>query len=261
MAQNRYTTAAGTHPDVIRAQVEAGKLENRYRTLLDLQQPIIARLNSALNRPVDAIIPQPTKIRFNEVDLTDNELLSKLIHENPQLKALDFEITQNKKSIDLARKDYYPDLTFGLNIIDTDNSPVSSPSDNGKDPVIASVSINIPLWREKYAAGVRQAQSRYLAASYQRKQKANSLSSQLKLVLFKFRDAQRKIDLYRNALIPKAKESLKVTESAFRSAKSNFTDIIDAQRILLEFALSYEQALTDQAKALAKIEMLIGRKI
>jgi len=103
VAQSRYKAAAGTHPDVIRAQVEMGKLEDRYRTLLDLQHPIVARLNAALNRPVESDIPSPTKIQFDEVDVADQELLAKLITENPELKALDFEITQNKKSIELTR--------------------------------------------------------------------------------------------------------------------------------------------------------------
>jgi outer membrane protein TolC len=261
VAQSRYKAAAGTHSAVIRAQVEMGKLEDRHRTLLDLQHPVVARLNAALNRPVEAKIPWPTALKFEEVDVADEELLAKLVTENPELKALDFEITQNKKSVDLAKKDYYPDFTFGLNVIDTDDSPVGNPSDSGTDPVIASVSINIPLWREKYAAGVRQARSRYFASRGKRKQKANSLSSQLKMTMYRFRDAERKIDLYRNALLPKAKESLKVTESDFRAASGSFTDLIDAQRILLEFALSYERALVDRSQSLAKLEMLVGREI
>ncbi len=218
VAQSRYKAAAGTHPDVIRAQVEMGKLEDRYRTLLDLQHPIVARLNAALNRPVEAEIPSPTEIQFEEVDVADQELLAKLITENPELKALDFEITQNKKSIELAKKDYYPDFTFGLNLIDTDDSPASNPSDNGKDPVFASVSINIPLWHKKYAAGVRQARSRYFAARGQRRQKANSLSSQLKMTLYSIRECERKIDVYRGALFHKVNEPLLVTQSGLQAA-------------------------------------------
>jgi outer membrane protein TolC len=214
-----------------------------------------------LNRPVEADIPSPTEIQFDEVEVADQELLAKLITENPELKALDFEIMQNKKNIELAKKDYYPDFTFGLNVIDTDDSSAGNPNDNGKDPVIASVSFNIPLWQDKYAAGVREAKSRYSAARGQRGQKANSLSSQLKMTLYSFRDSERKIDLYRNALLPKAKESLKVTESGFRAARSSFTDLIDAQRILLEFALSYERALANRSQSLAKLEMLVGREI
>ncbi|MDD5134803.1 MAG: TolC family protein [Phycisphaerae bacterium] len=261
VAQSRYKAAAGTHPDVIRAQVEMGKLEDRYRTQLDLQQPIVARLNAALNRPVDANIPWPTEIQFNDIAIIDQELLARLVVENPELKALDFEITQNKKNIELAKKEYYPDFTLGLGIIDTGDAIAGNPRDNGKDPVIAMVSVNIPLWHEKYSAGVREARSRYLAARGERTEKINSLSSTLKMALYRFRDAERKIDLYRDALLPKAEESLKVTESGFRTATATFTDLIDAQRILLEFALSYERALADRSQSLAKLEMLVGQQI
>jgi cobalt-zinc-cadmium efflux system outer membrane protein len=226
-----------------------------------MKAPLAARLNAALNRPVDAKMAPPLKIEFHEVELVDNEQIAKLLQSNPELKALDHEIIQNRKSIELAAKDYYPNFTFGVNVIDTGDSLVGNPSDNGKDPVVASVSMNIPLWRNKYAAAKRQARYNFYAAKRQHQQKANSLSSKLKMTLYRFRDAERKIDLYGDALLPKARESLKVTESGFRSAQGSFTDLIDAQRILLEFALSYERALADRSQSLAEIEMLIGTEI
>ncbi len=261
VARSRYKAAVGSHPDVIRAQVETGKLEDRYQTLLDLRQPIVARLNAALNRPVEADIPWPSEIEVKDAHVVDKELLTELTVENPELKALDFEIDRNKHVIELARKDYYPDINLGLNFIDTDASSLGNPPDNGKDPVVAMISLNLPLWREKYDAGVWEARARYYAAKQDRAEKTNSLSSELKLALYRFRDAKRKIDLYGDALLPKARESLKVTESDFRGAAGNFTDLIDAQRILLEFALAYERALADYAQSLAKLEMLVGREM
>jgi outer membrane protein TolC len=261
VARSRYKTAAGTHPDVIRAQVELGKLEDRYRSLLDMRQPVIAGLNAALNRPVDMNIPMPDEIVTEQVEIVDTQLLTELTKNNPQLKELDFEIAQNKQRIDLAGKSYYPDFTLGLSFIDTGDAFASNPSDSGKDPVIASVSVNLPLWTGKYDAAVSQARYEHIASIRQKKATTNSLSSDLKMALYRFRDAERKIDLYRDALLPKAKESLKVTEAGFRTAGGGFTDLIDAQQILLEFSLSYERALADRAKALAKLEMLVGKEI
>jgi outer membrane protein TolC len=261
IARSRYKTAAGSHPDVVRAQVETGKLEDRYQTLLDLRQPVVARLNAALNRPAEAEIPWPGEITIEDVNVVDVELLGQLVAENPELQALDFEISRNKRAIELAKKDYYPDFNLGLNFVDTDSSPVGSPPDDGKDPVIAMISLNLPLWRDKYDAGVREAKARYYAARQDRTEKTNSLSSQLKLASYRFRDAERKIDLYGNALLPKARESLKVTESGYLATTGTFTDLIDAQRIFLEFALAYERALADRAQSLAKLEMLVGREI
>ncbi|MBW8014668.1 MAG: TolC family protein [Planctomycetes bacterium] len=261
VARSRYKAAAGGHPDVIRAQVEMGKLQDRYQTQLDLKAPVIARLNAALNRPVGAEVPAPSQIEFNEVEVVDQEQLAMLLQTNPELKALGHEIIQNEKRIALAKKDYYPDFTFGVNVIDTGDSIVGDPRDNGKDPVVALISINIPLWRDKYAAAKRQARHKYHAAKRLRTEQTNSLSSKLKMVMYRFRNAERKIDLYGDALLPKAKESLKVTESGFRSGQSSFTDLIDAQRILLEFALSYERALANRSQSLAEIEMIVGSEI
>ena len=261
VALSRYKAGATRHPDVVRAQVEIGKLEDRYQSLLDLREPIVARLNAALNRPAEAEIPWPGEIDVEDVNIVDEELLVRLAAENPELQALDFEIDKARRSIELAKRDYYPDFNLGLNFIDTDDSSVGSPPDDGKDPVIAMISLNLPLWRDKYDAGVREARAEYYAARHQKKEKTNSLSSQLKMASYRLRDARRKIDLYGDALLPKARESLKVMESGYLAATGSFTDLIDAQRIFLEFALAYERALTDHAQSLAKLEMLVGREI
>lgn len=261
VARSRYKAAAGMHPDVVRAQVETGKLEDRYRTLLDLRQPIVARLNAALNRPFETDIPWPGEIAIEDVNAVDEELLSRLAAENPELQALNFEINKSRRAIELAKKDYYPDLNFGLNFVDTDDSSVGNPRDNGKDPVIAMISLNLPIWRDKYDAGVLEAKAQFYAARQDKKEKTNSLSAELKMASYRLRDAKRKIDLYGNALLPKARESLKVTESGYLASTESFTDLIDAQRIFLEFALDYERALADHAQSLAKLEMLVGREI
>jgi outer membrane protein TolC len=261
VARSRYKAAAGAHPDVVRAQVEIGKLEDRYQSLLDLREPIVARLNAALNRPAETDIPWPSEIDVEDVNTVDEELLVRLAAENPELQVLDFEIGKTRRAIELARREYYPDFSLGLNFIDTDDSSVGSPPDNGKDPVIAMISLNLPLWRDKYDAGVREARAEYYAARHQKKEKTNSLSSQLKMASYRLRDARRKIDLYGDALLPRARESLKVTESGYLAATSSFTDLIDAQRVFLEFALAHERALTDHAQSLAQLEMLVGREI
>ncbi len=62
VARARFKVGAARHPDVIRAQVELGKLEDRLETLQDLRVPVVARLNAALNRPPAAPLPWPGDI-------------------------------------------------------------------------------------------------------------------------------------------------------------------------------------------------------
>ena len=185
-----------------------------------------------------------------------------LARTNPDLKALDFEISSQKLRIALAKKDYFPDVSLSVDYIDTAASTGGrNPSDDGKDPVVAMVSVNLPIWRDKLAAAVRQARHRRLAARHQKVQRTDRLHSQMKMIVYRFRDAARKIGLYRDTLLPKARQSLKVTEASFRTGKASFIDLVDSQRILLDFELAYERALADHAQRLAELEMLVGQEL
>ncbi|MBA7700831.1 hypothetical protein ES703_109556 [subsurface metagenome] len=48
VARTRYMAAAGSHPDVIRAQVELAKIEDVLKSLEELREPTVARLNAVL---------------------------------------------------------------------------------------------------------------------------------------------------------------------------------------------------------------------
>ena len=260
--RTRYKVAAASHPSVIRAQVELGKLDDRMRTLEDLRGPIVARLNAALNRPAGTPLPWPKAIEDQQVSITDDELLAWMTQSNPQVGALDFEIARRKHQIELAKKDYFPDITLGMDYIDTAKSTGGRhPSSDGKDAIIAMVSVNIPIWWEKLSAGVREADHRHRAAIHEKAQAINALSADVKLAAYRFRDADRRIDLYGDTLLPKARESIKATDAAFRAGKASFTDLIDAERVLLEFALAHERALADKGQRLAELEMLVGKEI
>ena len=262
VARARFKTAVGGHPDVVRAQVELGKLDDRLRALTELRGPVVAGLNAALNRPHDAPLPEPSGAIPEPERFSDQTLFAKLPDHNPDWRALDAEVRRAGRNVKLARKAYYPDVTVGVDYIDVATSSGGrSPSDDGKDPVVAMVSLNLPVWRAKLDAGVREARRRKLSAAHARTQKANDLNAELKLALYRFRDAERKIDLYRDTLLPKARQSFKVTQAAYRTGKAGFSDVVDAQRVLLEFELSAQRALVDRARRLAKLEMLVGGEI
>ena len=262
VVRTRYKAAAASHPDVIRAQVELGKLDDRLRAMKALQGPLAAQLNAAMNRPSAEGLPWPVRIDQQKPAMTDEQLLAWQGEANPELLALDSEAEAHKRNIDLARKDYFPDVTVGVDYIDTaDAIGAMRPSDSGKDPVVAMVSINVPIWWDRLSAGVREARARYRSVKHARIDKANALAAELELALYRFHDAERKVNLYRDTLGPKAEQAFKTTEAAYRGGAADFTDLIDAQRILLEFQLAGERALADVGRHLGHVEMLVGREI
>lgn len=246
---------------VLKAQVELGKLEDRLQSLNDLRGPVLARFNAALNRPISALMPWPRRFDVKDMSLADNELSATLEAYNPELKVLAERISEEETGVQLAKTDFWPDFTLGIDYIDTGASTMSGVSDGGKDPLVVMGSMSLPLWWGKYRAGLREAETRLAAARKTLAEKENLLSAELQLTLYKFRDAQRKASLFRDTLTPLAKNSLDVAEQSYKAGKVDFLELIDAQRLLLEFQLSYQRAVADREQQLAHVETLIGKEV
>jgi cobalt-zinc-cadmium efflux system outer membrane protein len=261
VARARYSAGATPYADVVKTQVQLGRLEDRFKTLQDLRRPLMAKLAASTNLPPDTEFPWPPAVPVMLLCLTDEELFKELPEHSPQLKRFEYLEAREKAGIELAKKEYYPDVTFGIEDIITGPALMPNTPDSGKDAVIASVTVNIPFWWEKRKAAVRESQAKLASATKGGEALKRSLLSDMELALYKYRDAQRKIDLYRNTLIPKADEALGVTLEAFQAGIRSSLDLIDAEKTLLEFELSYIRALADQAQRVAELEWLFGKEI
>ena len=264
VARARYRGGLGRHGAVIKAQVELGKLEDRLRAQRDMKRPLAARLNAALSRPALAPVAVSDDLPAVDFDREDQELIDLLRTSNPNLRAIEATAAREELAVELAKKNFYPDLTIGVDYVATGDAKAAGmapPADSGKDPVMAMASVNLPIWRDRYRAQERETRARYRAAVSEREEKENQLVAQLEMALFGLRDGDRKIALYRDSLIPKAEQALSVIQQAFAAGESGFLELIDAQRVLLEFQLSFERARTDRARRRAEIEMLIGSDI
>jgi outer membrane protein TolC len=246
---------------VIQAQVELGKLDDRLRSLEALQEPIVAKLNAALNRPTHLPLPWPRSLPEFAASFTDEQATEWLAESNPDLQRLDHLAAKEEAGIRLARKNYYPDISLGVDYVDTDDALNPDMADSGKDPVMAMVSINLPIWYGKYRAAEREARLRKAAVEADHDDTEKRLGADLELALYHYRDAERKIDLYGDTLVPKAEQSLSVAQQGFEAGKTSFISLIDAERLLLEFQLAEHRAQADRGQRLAQIEMIVNREL
>lgn len=261
IATSRYTTGSANHADVIRPQVELGKLEDRLNSLRDYQKPLAAKLNSLMDRPENTKIPFPESIPVMSIMDSDESLFTELLQSNPNLDYLESIQKKEEANKALAERNYYPDFTFGIDVTEVDDSRNPGVTGDGQNPVMTTMSFNVPLWLDARSAAVEEGNAKILAAKRNRIGLQRSLKADLEMALYKYRDAGRKINLYRDTLIPKAEQSLGVSLEAFMTGQSTSLDLIDAEKTLLELQLAYYRALTDQAQRLAEIETIVGREL
>jgi len=252
VARTKYMAAAAGHPDMIRAQVELARLEDRLKTLEDLRGPIVAMLNAVLNRRSFKMLPWPAKEKFQPVQVSRQKIIEILKTKNPELAALDFEVEVAERGVELSKKKFWPDIGVGIDSIQTDG---------GDDAVILMFTLNLPVWRDNYKAAHRQAQANVRQRSQQKTQAENTIIARAERTLYDFEDSNRKIKLYGDILIPKAEELLGASETAYQAGTIDFLSLINAQQKLLEFQLRHERAVTDNQQKLAELEMLAGAQL
>jgi outer membrane protein TolC len=257
VARTKHLTMETGHPDVIRAQVEIAKMEDVLRGLNQLREPTVSRLRTALTLPADTNLLWPRAEEFNVAELEYERLVNLLSRKNPELAGLNFEAMAAKSRIELAKKNFYPDIGVGVEWTEFERSGGMS----GRDSVALMFQINLPLWRDSYSAGERQAQAMAASIEQQRIDTENTLLTKTAQAYYEYRDSVRKIRLYRDTLIPKGKELLQASEAAYRGGTIDFLSLIDAQRMLLDYHLSYQRSLVDNRQKLAELEMLTGTEL
>ncbi|MCB0274519.1 MAG: TolC family protein [Calditrichaeota bacterium] len=256
--QSTYRTGNTAYTELIKVQIEQEKLTDRLRDLQEMQRPARARLNAALNRPPQGGLPRPALPAPEEQTTPDSVLHRQLQERNPDLLAANFRIEKAQTSLSLARKSSLPDLTLGMDFIDTGEALNPATAESGKDPVMATVSINIPLWFGKNRAAVDLARAQVQAAGAQHRFRENSLATRLEKVLFETREANRRIVLYRDNLIPRTQQALSVVRSAFQAGEAGFVEMVDLQRSLLEFQLTLARETVTLSQKQAELDLLTG---
>jgi len=258
VALRQYSSGAAPQSVVLRAQVELGRLEERLRSLEDQKRPLRAALNAELDRPVETDIAWADSIDTRPLPLSIEDLRLLTLNGNPQLRAVSSLVAKEAAASDLAGKNSIPDVTLGAEIIDTGRAEIQGVKDSGKNAVVASVKVNLPLWRSRFGAERSEAEAQHSAALHERLQLENQLLAKLEWAHFELRDAERRAELYAHNLLPRGRQSLEVTENAFITGQATFLDLVDAQRVLLEFQLAEKRALTDRANWRAELEQIVG---
>ncbi len=255
VVRTRFEAGAVPHADLVRIEVETEKLRDRLEELRQRRRPRRAALNQVLGRPHDAPLPRPAGPPRIELPLEEAELFELALEHSPQLLARRHEIDRAGDMKALAGKAYYPDITVGVMRMEEGMGGM------GPDINAAMVSLNIPLWRGSYDAGVREARARLRAGRRSLADAEYMVQVQLENALFRHRDARRRSELFETYLLPRAEESLAVSETAYRAGQVDVIELLDAQRELLNLELELERAHIEWFTSIGDIERLLGGSV
>lgn len=259
VASARYRAGSATQQDVLRTEVELYSLINETITHEQRRSAAAARLNSLLDRPVDAPLPRPAPFDLAAVEWRLPEAIDRAVRDNPRLAHVRDEIRRDLEAIRLARQQYLPDfsLGFGYSLIGGGLSPVATGSDNWSLPV----GLTLPIWWQRIRAGILEANARALTDVERYQALRNVIFFGLQDTLVKIDTEYRRAVLFRDLLIPRAWQTVEVSTAAYRAGELEYTALIDNWRKWLDFSLAYHGALARLEQRFADLQQLIGARI
>lgn len=248
-ARQQFSAGRTTLQDVLRLQIEQDQLKNQIENLIDSRKALKAELKAALGSGADEADP-PIPVRFDSSgDSPDaDKIMEMALQHNPSIQRMAAEVYQARTMIDLARKAGVPDFSVGIEADFTSGPITAAPS----------MSLSLPIWRDKISAQIASAQAVVNAADARLSSEMIQLAADLAIMLVSHRESVRNIDFLENLLLPKGQQSLQAALAGYASGKTGFLDVIDSYRQLTGFDLSLVEARTQRELTLSYLSLLIA---
>jgi outer membrane protein, heavy metal efflux system len=248
-AQVQAQSGRATLQDVLRAQIEQERLRTEIENLEDSRNTLLAQLKAALGlTAADPEPPVPHGFEPTSLQLTSEQLLASALERNPRLKQMEAEVRVAETGIRLAHQSTLPDFNFGIEA-DVKASPAMWRP---------SMGVTLPIWRDKIAAEIAAAQARKSAARARLNAEQIQLAVEFADKTFMYREASRNLGLLTGSLLPKARQSFEIAHAAYSAGRTDFINLLDAERSLLEFQLAEVEARTRRELALTELSLLIA---
>jgi len=257
VAQFHYSSGRRNQQDVIRAQLELSKLDDRLLDIHTQQDKLKAELGVLIDKPVEwvKLVPDLPELGL-DIDITQ---MTDNLHLHPNLLAARSIVENSQKDVSLAREAYKPGMMLG----------VTYGARNGENPagidrpdfLSVMVTLDVPLFKDKR-------QDRKLAASQHKLNASQSMFDQQYLDLkqdlekthAELKRVQQRWQLYTSSLLPQAKQNSEASLFAYQNDRTDFSTLMRANMSELNTRLKSIRINVNRVKVQARLRYLAGEE-
>lgn len=237
-ANSRYATGNGNQVDVLRVEMETGRLSAESKAL---QSQILAAqtmLNTNMSRAADAVVPTLILPALDQPIPDAEKAIARAIENRPELKIGSAEVERANADIKVMNSMYSP---MGMVRVG-----YASTMAEGRGAMLM-VGVSVPLWREKLRSGVAEAQAMSRMAhadldAMRRMVKGEVIAARQELMA-----AQTRYTSLRDDVVPRAERLIAPTLATYSSGQGSLLPVIEAM-----------QTLRDTHSALIMAESAVG---
>jgi outer membrane protein, heavy metal efflux system len=249
VANTRLGVGQASPQDVLDAEVEVSRIEERRGQLFQRKAILEARLSRLLFRADAPPFATPAAVTPTALPGKLDDLLRIADAESPVLHEKARLVAQAARRLDLARRDRRPDFSVNFTYhnrgsIDpyyTFGGTVTLPNLHGRQKSAIEESV-ADLGGARSGADMARAEVRYQVTEAYRMAETS----------------ERLLRLYDEGILKQARLSLDSALAQYRVGKGDFLTLVTSWRRLLDYDLTYHEQLAEHEKALARLAVHVG---
>ena len=243
------------------ARVDLLKIDTRLASVraedIDLeneQQILVGQLNALMGRPVDSPVVAQISLPHPEVTISADQAALAATTGNTQYQLAEAQTKLAQKSVDLAKSQLRPTLSFSAELFKQSSDPFSVYHGGA----IAGFSFNYPIFDRPLNHRVQEAKSLELEDRSRSDQARLDAMQRARTATLQLRDAEARIQATQSS-IAEAREALRIEQEKLKYGRGIIEHVLDAQAALLTSEADYYRALSDYAIATASLKRETGQ--
>jgi len=256
ISRSKYESGTETAANTLVAETDHSKLLEARRDLERNLSDAQSELNTLMNRDAFAPLGAPMDAPMSAMNLSVSRLRLLTLAQRPEIQMARAKIDSEKSKVQLARRAWIPDPALSV------KGQRYNEASQAVSELDAGISFTVPwINPRKYSAGVREAGENLKAAEHGLDREQNEALRMLRDQLEKIETAHHHVDLFRDRLLPQARQAFEANRFSYESGKASFLDWITAQRNMRDLEAMARAHLADYQVAVAELESIIGAEL
>jgi outer membrane protein, heavy metal efflux system len=256
ISQTMYSVGDGRQADVLRAQVEVARMTEDITRMESMRASIAAQLAAILNVRTDTALAVSRLPALPDTLPSLDALIAEANRSRPMITAGEQDLRAAELGEKLAHKEIWPDLEVGVQY-------GWRSGDMGAERMGSlMLGATIPIYARSRQLKMRdEANAMRVIAAAELEAMRSETRGRITELYADFTRARNLRRLYATTVLPQAEGAITASFAAYRVGDVNFMTLLDNQMVVNRYrqeAISLEAA---QGKAIAEIEMLLGRSL
>ena len=250
VTEARYAAGKAAQQDVFKAQLQLSMLDLK-RVDIDRERHLReAEINSLLSLPSNTPLPPPGEPHVGPIPETLADMQTIARERSPE-RVRDQKLAERAEtSLNLARRDYYPDyaVTGGYYTM------------GGMPPFYSfRADIRIPLYfRSKQRAEVTEQAIAVSQARHTYEATGRALDLRLADDYSQADAAYQMTDLYTKKILPQARLAVESSLASYQTGTVDFLSVLNNENAALEFEMDYHEQMLNYHLAITRLEETTG---